>query len=92
MKAVNIQWDFDNGEEAELPNEIDLPENLVDEDEISDYISDVTGFCHKGFEVWDESKWCCFACGTLFPTDDRMDFIPVEEINYCYHCGAKVKG
>lgn len=46
MRAVNIQWDFDDGEEAILPDEIELPKNLIDEDEISDYISDVTGFCH----------------------------------------------
>lgn len=50
MKAVNIIWDTD-GEYVELPNEIELPFGMVDEDEISDYISDETGFCHKGFEL-----------------------------------------
>ena len=34
-----------------LPNEIEIPEDLEDDDEISDYFSDVTGFCHKGFEI-----------------------------------------
>lgn len=38
MKAINIQWDFDDGEGAELPNDIELPEDLIDEEEISDYI------------------------------------------------------
>lgn len=33
----------------------------------------------------------CPVCGTLFPTDDRLDFIPVEDIEFCYHCGARVK-
>ncbi len=33
----------------------------------------------------------CPICGTLFPTDDIMDFIPIEEINFCYSCGAKIK-
>lgn len=34
-----------------LPNEIEIPEDIEDDDEISDYLSDVTGFCHKGFEI-----------------------------------------
>jgi hypothetical protein len=53
MKAVNIQWDTDRDQELlkELPTEIDIPDGMDDEDEISDYISDVTGFCHYGFEL-----------------------------------------
>ncbi|MFR3656714.1 MAG: hypothetical protein ACLTWK_00330 [Eisenbergiella sp.] len=61
MKAVNIKWDTDVDLELlqELPKEIEIPECLIDEDtdkdeyeeEISDYISDVTGFCHYGFEL-----------------------------------------
>lgn len=53
MKAVNIQWDTDGDQELlkELPTEIDIPDGMDDEDEISDYISDVTGFCHCGFEI-----------------------------------------
>lgn len=50
MKAINIIWDVDNEKDLEmLPTEIDIPEGMTDEDEISDYISDATGFCHKGF-------------------------------------------
>ena len=52
MKAINIQWDTD-GELVELPDEIDIPEGMEDEDEISDYLSDITGFCHKGFYLVD---------------------------------------
>lgn len=52
MKAINIIWDVDCEEELEgLPAIIDIPEGLDDEDEISDYITDLTGFCHKGFEI-----------------------------------------
>lgn len=52
MKAVNIVWDVDDPEDLEdLPTEIDIPSDMEDEDEISDYISDVTGFCHKGFNL-----------------------------------------
>ncbi len=50
MKAVNIEWDTD-GENIPLPNEIEIPSNITDEDEISDYITDITGFCHKGFSI-----------------------------------------
>lgn len=53
MKAINIKWDTDGEEEIleSLPTEIDIPEWMEDEDEISDYISDETGFCHNGFEL-----------------------------------------
>lgn len=52
MRAINIQWDVDNPKDLEeLPTEIDIPDGIDDEDGISDYITDATGFCHKGFEV-----------------------------------------
>ena len=61
MKAMNIKWDTDGDEELakELPDTIEIPEelaneakNLNDENEaISDYLSDVTGFCHYGFDL-----------------------------------------
>lgn len=53
MKAINILWDTD-GEEVNLPNEIEIPDWVDKEnDEISDYLSDETGFCHFGFELVD---------------------------------------
>jgi hypothetical protein len=52
VKAINIDWDIDYEEDREsLPTEIEIPADMEDEDEISDYLSDVTGFCHKGFEL-----------------------------------------
>lgn len=52
MKATNIQWNVDDPKDLELlPKEIDIPDGIDDEDEISDYITDETGFCHKGFEL-----------------------------------------
>lgn len=51
MKAKNILWGIDTGDNIVLPNEIDIPEYLSDEDKISDYLSDITGYCHKGFEL-----------------------------------------
>lgn len=50
MKAINIIWDVDFAEDLNiLPTEIEIPAHINDEDVISDYLSDVTGFCHKGF-------------------------------------------
>lgn len=52
MVAFNIQWDVDSPEElCDLPDEIEIPEGMEDEDEISDYITEATGFCHSGFEL-----------------------------------------
>lgn len=54
MKATDIIWAVDNdeyNENLDLPTEIEIPEGMDDEDEISDYLSDVTGFCHKGFNL-----------------------------------------
>lgn len=52
MKAINIDWDVDCEEDKKfLPTEIEIPENMVDDDEISDYITNITGFCHCGFKV-----------------------------------------
>lgn len=53
MKAVHIQWDTDGDQELfdSLPSEIEIPESLTDEDEIADYLSDQTGFCHFGYQI-----------------------------------------
>lgn len=62
LKAINIKWDTDGDKEVlnELPTEIIIPnelEELYKKDreyaleEISDLLSDETGFCHDGFEV-----------------------------------------
>lgn len=55
--AKNIQWDIDledheSYEDAlancNLPTEMEIPDE-IDEEDISDYLSDQTGFCHAGF-------------------------------------------
>ena len=54
MKAANIKWDVDGLEDLEeLPTEIELPEGMTGEEEISDYISDEIGFCHNGYVLED---------------------------------------
>lgn len=53
MKAFNIQWDTDGDMKLfnNLPKEIQIPDGITDEDDISDYISNETGFCHFGFDL-----------------------------------------
>lgn len=66
LKAVDIKWDVtDDGidesdDEAceileSLPTEMDIPEGMTDPDEISDWLSDETGFCHYGFRLIDQN-------------------------------------
>lgn len=58
MKAVDILWDIDidddtvTPESIGLPSEVDIPDN-IDEDDVADYLSDLTGYCHKGFRLID---------------------------------------
>lgn len=52
VKAVNIQWDVDSKSDRKfLPDEIEIPDDITDEEDISDYITNLTGFCHKGFQI-----------------------------------------
>lgn len=53
MKAVNIKWDTDGDDEilSELPTEIEIPNGMTDEYEISDWLSKKIEFCHYGFEI-----------------------------------------
>ena len=62
LKAINIKWDTDGDMEAfnELPTEMIISDELEEMykkdreyalEEISDWLSDETGFCHYGFEI-----------------------------------------
>lgn len=58
MKAVDILWDIDidddevTPESIGLPSEVEIPDDM-DEDEIEDYLSDLTGYCHSGYRLVD---------------------------------------
>ena len=67
IKVTDIDWDTD-GEDVDLPTEVDIPyydldldgteeDDYIIEDEISEYLSDVYGWLHNGFdyEVINES-------------------------------------
>lgn len=53
MKAINIKWDTDGDMELleQLPTKMEIPEGIIDEEEISDYLTDEIGFCHEGFDL-----------------------------------------
>lgn len=62
LKAKNIKWDTDGDMEVfnELPTEMIIPDELEEMykkdkeyalEEISDWLSDETGFCHAEFEL-----------------------------------------
>lgn len=51
LMATNIKWDMDDDDNTEVPETMEIPEDMEDEDEISDYLSEQTGYCHKGFDL-----------------------------------------
>ena len=64
-KATNILWDVDDDDAevaveeilAQLPTEIEIPNEIAD-DEIADYLSEQTGYCHFGFKVNNVQVLC----------------------------------
>lgn len=86
MKAVDIIWDVDdedNPEEvlASLPTEIEIPEKMTDESDISDYISDNTGFCHKGFRLSHENLDERFPVGAVFHIEGDSSAMWLKDYN-----------
>ena len=57
MKATCIKWVTDEEEVNNLPQEIELPVELtneeIDYEGIDDYLSDMTGFLHEGYVLED---------------------------------------
>lgn len=51
--AENIKWDIDDEENLlSLPTTIEIPDDFEGgEDEISDYITNKYGFCHRGYDL-----------------------------------------
>lgn len=49
-KTIGVEWDTDgmDEEELDLPSEVEVP-NDIDEDQVSDWLSDLYGFCVKGW-------------------------------------------
>ncbi|MCK9416738.1 hypothetical protein M0Q97_08795 [Candidatus Dojkabacteria bacterium] len=59
LKIIDIEYDADDEDISELPTELDIkiPINIKG-DEIDEYISDeisnITGFCHNGYNTIPE--------------------------------------
>ena len=53
MRAVEIEWDTDGDESvlASLPKEKEIPDDLTDPDDVTDWLSDQTGFCIFGYRI-----------------------------------------
>ena len=103
MKAINIVWDVDGEDNPEeilenVPTEMEIPAGMTDVDEISDYLSDETGFCHKGFNLVKTLNVTAF-CKAVYnssidvPADmnideaiayakEHLDEIPCGEMEY----------
>ena len=97
MKATNIIWDADDPEDLEgLPTEIDIPEGMTDEDTISDYLSDLTGFCHKGFALDPELGERTYIVTELCPHCEAEVEIHGWDTDcngfkaFCPYCGSPV--
>lgn len=79
MKAVNIIWDADNEEDITLlPTEIKIPKGMTDEDDISDYLSHMTGFCHKGYALERELDDIIFCSINLFVSEDELQALKLN--------------
>ena len=49
MKAYNIVWDAESDVLPTPPTEVEIPEGITEITEVSDYLSNLTGYCHFGF-------------------------------------------
>lgn len=64
MKAINIEWDTTDTDidpskqNLDLPTTMDIPDDIKGDDEkISNYLSNATGFCHYAYELYDGKEY-----------------------------------
>ena len=60
-RLVEVKWDTTDRDWNPLPGELGLPEVVtvpgdIEEDDISDYLSDRWGYCHFGWNFVEERK------------------------------------
>lgn len=81
LKAVNIEWDVDYAEDLDsLPKEVQIPVGMTDPETISDYLSDLTGFCHKGFALRKQHRYQVKLCYGYEQNEDGSIFHAFEAI------------
>ena len=74
LYAYEIKWDTDGDQEMldGLPKEIRIPDGMVDDEEISDHLSDETGFCHAGFKLGIYFRGKIMPCNTNWLDDNTF--------------------
>lgn len=93
-KAINIKWKTD-GCEVDIPNEVDIPERFidkdgVDEESVSDWLSDTFGWLTDGFEIVDECKALFYKICKPIPTYALSDEIGLDtETSYILNLETK---
>ena len=60
-RLVEVRWDTSDGDWNPLPGDLDLPEIVsvpegIEEEDISDYLSDRWGYCHFGWSWFSPKK------------------------------------
>lgn len=83
--AKNIKWDIDKDYLRDLPKEMEIPVGMRDIEEISDYLSDETGYCHEGFDLDNMSNTNLYLIDFKYISDtsSHSSNIPDE---ICYQC------
>ena len=70
VRCFNIQWDFDD-EDTDLPTEtvvaLDYDSEVDESEQIGNRLSDIYGFCHKGFEYEVEKETLTVNLGVTIP-------------------------
>lgn len=93
LKAINIRWDTDGDKEVfnGLPMEMIIPDELEEMykkdreyalEEISDWLSDETGFCHGGFDIEKEITEESVVNELYNFFNDKIETGDVPEINF----------
>ena len=106
-EITNIKWDTD-GNDVELPEslKIEVPDgydSLETDDYISDEISNITGYCHKGFSVTEKAyelyrekpyptKRQAKAVAGIVSVHYYVKIVPSEDGYYLYKSTAIRKG
>ena len=59
-RLVEVCWDTSDGDWSPLPGDLDLPvigsvPDNIEEDDISDYLSDKWGYCHFGWNFVEDT-------------------------------------
>ena len=79
-----------------LPEEVEIPENLADDEDISDWLSDKFGYCHEGFGLKEKEentkrKWVWVVTPESTPALSRV-FSNQEDAENCFREMVKTYG